>query len=109
MTPPTRLRISSLTAPPRRSSRLLPWALVVLAITLTPHAGGAAAPATAPAQPPPRVLLLYSDERLLPANIAIDEAIRATFAATTNRAVEFYTEFFDRPRFPGQAQEQSPA
>ncbi len=106
MTPPPRVRISSLTAPPRRCSPLLSWALVVLAITLTSHVGRAAAPATAPAQPPPRVLLLYSDERLLPANIAIDEAIRATFAATTNRPVEFYTEFFDRPRFAGQAQEQ---
>ena len=50
--------------------------------------------------------MLYSDERLLPANIAIDESIRATFAAATSNRVEFYSEFLDRTRFPGKAQEQ---
>ena len=66
----------------------------------------ARAAVTPVAKPSQRVLVLYSDERLLPANIAIDEAIRATFAASTNNRVEFYSEFFDRTRFPGQAQEQ---
>jgi PAS domain S-box-containing protein len=53
-----------------------------------------------------RVLVLYSDERLLPANIIIDEAIRAAFAVGTSNRVEFYSEFLDVARFPGEEQQQ---
>jgi PAS domain S-box-containing protein len=53
-----------------------------------------------------RVLVLYSDERLLPANIIMDEAIRATFAAGTKSRLEFYSEFLDVARFPGEEQQQ---
>ena len=53
-----------------------------------------------------RVLVLYSDERLLPANIILDEAIRATFAADTSDRIEFHSEFLDVTRFPGEAQQQ---
>ena len=52
------------------------------------------------------MLVLYSDERLLPANIIIDEAIRAAFAVGTNNRVEFYSEFLDVSRFPGEEQQQ---
>ena len=57
----------------------------------------------APAQ---RVLVLYSDERLFPANIIIDEAIRAAFAARTNNRDEFYSEFLDVSRFPAEEEQQ---
>ena len=53
-----------------------------------------------------RVLVLYSDERLLPANIIVDEAIRAAFAADTSNRVELYSEFLDVARFPGEEQRQ---
>jgi PAS domain S-box-containing protein len=53
-----------------------------------------------------RVLVLYSDERLLPANIIADEAIRATFAAESSNPIEFHSEFLDVTRFPGEAQQQ---
>jgi PAS domain-containing protein len=53
-----------------------------------------------------RVLMLYSDERLLPANIIMDEAIRAAFAVGTKNRVEFYSEFLDVARFPGEEQRQ---
>ncbi|HEY5892396.1 MAG TPA: hypothetical protein VIT91_04120, partial [Chthoniobacterales bacterium] len=53
-----------------------------------------------------RVLVLYSDERLLPANIILDEAIRATFAAETSDRIEFHSEFLDVTRFPGEEQQQ---
>src|SRR5687768_15123515 len=56
-------------------------------------------------QGPPQVLVLYSDERLLPANIVADEAIRATFAASAAGPIEFHSEFLDPTRFPGQEQE----
>jgi len=66
---------------------------------------GTSAAGQAPA-PGQRVLMLYSDERLLPANIIMDEAIRATFAVGTKNRVEFYSEFLDVARFPGEAQQQ---
>src|SRR5258708_36271676 len=50
--------------------------------------------------------VLYSDERLLPANIIMDEAIRAAFAVGTKDRVEFYSEFLDVARFPGEEQQQ---
>ena len=53
-----------------------------------------------------RVLVLYSDERPLPANIVADEAIRATFAVDTSNRIEFHSEFLDVTRFPGEAQQQ---
>jgi PAS domain S-box-containing protein len=56
--------------------------------------------------PRQRVLVLYSDERLLPANIIMDEAIRAAFAAGTKNPIEFYSEFLDVARFPGEEQQQ---
>jgi PAS domain-containing protein len=56
--------------------------------------------------PSQRVLMLYSDERLLPANIIMDEAIRAAFAAGTKNRVEFYSEFLDVARFPGEEEQQ---
>lgn len=64
---------------------------------------------SAAGQAPPsgqRVLMLYSDERLLPANIIMDEAIRAAFAVGTKNRVEFYSEFLDVARFPGEEQRQ---
>ena len=53
-----------------------------------------------------RVLVLYSDERLLPANIVADEAIRSTFAAESKNRIEFHSEFLDVSRFPGEKQQQ---
>ena len=44
-------------------------------------AGSSVVAQTSSSMPLRRVLVLYSDERLLPANIIADEAIRATFAA----------------------------
>src|SRR5271157_2400859 len=63
-------------------------------------------PLEALSAPKKTVLVLYSDERLLPANIIMDEAIRAAFAVGTNNRVEFYSEFLDVSRFPGEEQRQ---
>ena len=61
---------------------------------------------TSSTMPLRRVLVLYSDERLLPANVIADEAIRATFAAESSNRIEFHSEFLDVSRFPGEAQQQ---
>jgi PAS domain S-box-containing protein len=50
--------------------------------------------------------VLYSDERLVPGNIIVDQAIRTAFAADTRTRIELYSEFLDVVRFPGEAQRQ---
>src|SRR5271167_3873247 len=88
--------------PPMSIVRLLSLGATVLLIL---NLAGTTAAGQAPA-PGQRVLVLYSDERLLPANIIVDEAIRAAFAAATKKRVEFYSEFLDVARFPGEEQQQ---
>ncbi len=61
---------------------------------------------TPASEPSHRVLVLYSDERLLPANVIVDEAIHATFTADTSNRIELHSEFLDVARFPGEEQRQ---
>ncbi len=85
-------------------TRLLPAVFVALTEILASVIGAGVPDATH--EKPQRVLVLYSDERLLPANIILDESIRAAFALDTNSRVEFHSEFLDAARFPGEEQEQ---
>ncbi len=50
------------------------------------------------------MLVLYSDDRLLPANIIADSAIRATFGSESTLPIEFHSEFLDVSRFPDPSQ-----
>lgn len=71
------------------------WRVLSLAVVLLPWRGGEAGgqtPASGSGQP--RVLVLYSDERRLPANVIVDEAIRTTFAAGVPGGIEFHSEFW---------------
>jgi PAS domain S-box-containing protein len=82
--------------------RLLRLGATMLPIMAWAGAGVAAETIT----PLRRVLVLYSDERLLPANVIVDKAIQETFAADTKNRIEFYSEFLDVARFPGEEQQQ---
>src|SRR5260221_12341277 len=73
--------------------------LLILNLAGTSAAGQAPAPCQ-------RVLMLYSDERLLAANIIMDDAIRAAVAVGTKNRLEVYSEFLDVARFPGEEQQQ---
>jgi hypothetical protein len=53
-----------------------------------------------------RVLVLYSDERLLSANIIVDDVIHEVFTADTSKRIELHSEFLDVSRFPGEEQRQ---
>ena len=53
-----------------------------------------------------RVLILYSDERLLPANVILDQGIQRGFAAESKFHIEFHSEFLDLVRFPNEGQLQ---
>ena len=101
----TRLRIEGFMRPRLRTFRPLAWALIALTPILTSVTDAGVLDA-AHQEPTQRVLVLYSDERLLPANIILDGSIRATFVAGTKSSVEFHSEFLDATRFPGEEQEQ---
>ena len=73
-----------------------------------------ASPAGEPMIPPPRsarsgqepvyrVLLLYSESRLTPSVVSVDEAFRSTLQARSPVPVYFYTEFLDLNSFHGAA------
>ncbi len=87
-----------------RIVRLLNFGATMLLIIT--WAGSTVVAQTPSSMPLRRVLVLYSDERLLPANVIADEAIRATFAEDTKNRIEFHSEFLDVSRFPGEVQQQ---
>ena len=47
------------------------------------------------------VLLIYSDPRLTPAIVTIDETVRATIESRARGPVQFFTEYLDLSWFPG--------
>lgn len=49
------------------------------------------------------VLVLFSNARLLPANVEVERGLRETFAKSTDRRVELYAEFLDAPHFGGES------
>lgn len=66
-------------------------------------------PAAAWAADVHRVLVLYSNGRLLPANVEGDRAIAERLAERTDLRTELASEFLDRPRFGGEAYDRAVA
>ncbi len=72
-----------------------------------------ASPSASRASPGPpepahrRVLVLYSDERLLRANVVFDEGLRQALVSASWDPVEYYSEFLDEVRFPDRHQERT--
>ena len=60
---------------------------------------------SAAAEPVRNVLVIYSDNRLLPANLEVDGALRESLVGSAARPIELYSEFLDRSRFAGDAYE----
>ena len=57
---------------------------------------------------PPRVLMLFANDRLLPANLRLDEGIRRSLDPKGNQsAVTFFTEYLDIIRFKEPEHEQA--
>ena len=56
--------------------------------------------AAAPSKPAKKVLLLYSYQSVLPANLEWDGGIRSALKGTAAEPIEFYTEFLDLAQFP---------
>jgi len=74
-------------------------ALVFLALAPAPY--GASAQETAR---PKGVLALYGSEKGSPNNIIIEESIRAVLGSAPAGAVEYYAEYLENNRFPGESQ-----
>jgi len=51
------------------------------------------------------VLVLYSNNRLVPGNVAVDRGLRAALTSSADRPVQVFVEFLDRPEFSGEAYE----
>jgi PAS domain S-box-containing protein len=58
---------------------------------------------------PPCILLLYSNDRLLPANLRFDEGFRDALGQALGEHYELYTEFLDAVRFPGDERQDAMA
>lgn len=86
-------------ARPQAGPLLLAWLMTCLPILPIPAL--AAAPASAPVAPeaPRSILVLYSNGRLLPANVEFDHGLRQALLAVPGPAVEILDEFLDVPRF----------
>ncbi|HEX6851395.1 MAG TPA: ATP-binding protein [Candidatus Polarisedimenticolaceae bacterium] len=65
-----------------------------------------AIPPTA-AMPVRDVVVLYSNGRLLPANIEVDRGLRDALPESASPRTEIYDEFLDRPRFAGEAHDET--
>lgn len=63
----------------------------------------------AQAAPDRHVLVLYSNSRLLPANLEIDRGLRDVLAAPDRRNLEHYSEFLGLPVFSGREHERAMA
>ena len=75
-----------------------------LTCVLTSLVATAALPVSG-AQPTRTVLVIYSNDRSLPANRQIDDAIRETLGADTHLDLRYQTEFLDYPRYGDIADE----
>src|SRR5271169_961684 len=53
------------------------------------------------------VLVLYSNNRLVPGNVEVDRGLRALIAGPGAQPVQIFSEFLDRPDFGGTAYEGS--
>ena len=80
-------------------SRSLIFLLSFLAVLL---AGNHLASAGA-SKPAKKILLLYSYQSVVPANLVWDRAIRAALKGTAAEPIEFYTEFLDLAQFPDES------
>jgi len=77
--------------------------MVVRAIAVFAAAAGLAAIAAAETS---NVLVLYSNGRLMPANVHGDRGLHQTVRAPAGRPLALFSEFLDAPRFAGEAHDE---
>jgi signal transduction histidine kinase len=60
----------------------------------------------APAEPLKRILVLYSNNRLVPGNIEADRGLQAVLTSHGAESTRTFSEFLDSPEFSGEAYEE---
>jgi len=78
----------------------------VAPVALMIMAGSLGVGQSAIAAQPRNVLMLFGNNRVLPANIEVDRGFRETIANSVERSVDLFAEFLDRPAFSGPTLEQ---
>jgi hypothetical protein len=73
---------------------------LLLAVAPLAAARGAAAVAMK------RIVVLYSNSRLVPANVELDRGIRAALMSHGTESARIFSEFLDSPEFSGDAYEE---
>jgi hypothetical protein len=66
-----------------------------------------ASPGSTDGAPSRRVLVLYSEDRLLLANVVFNQNVREALGCDTGGPIECYNEFLDEVRFPTRHQERT--
>src|SRR5262245_3619963 len=80
-----------------RAAALLVWIVVLLAPSVARAQQSAA---------PKRVLVLYWYGKDFPANIRFDQSFQAALQSASHGTVEYYPEYLESDRFPGESQAQ---
>src|SRR5215813_3905359 len=80
-----------------RTAALLFWVVVLMAPSVARAQQSAA---------PKRVLVLYWYGKDFPANVRFDQSFQAALQSAPAGTVEYYPEFFESDRFPGESQAQ---
>ena len=82
--------------------------LLVVSEAAPPPGDRPSAPPSAadPAPPARRVLLLYSNRADLPANVLVDQSIRARLGSGIPGAIDVHAEYLDVTRFPEERQRE---
>jgi formate hydrogenlyase transcriptional activator len=57
-------------------------------------------------EPQKSVLVIYTDEKVLPGNIIFDQSLRAAFKSLSSNPIVFYTEYLEFTRFPDKDSRQ---
>src|SRR5262252_5293619 len=80
-----------------RTAALLFWVVVLMAPSVARAQQSAA---------PKRVLVLYWYGKDFPANVRFDQSFQAALQSAPDGTVEYYPEYFESDRFPGESQAQ---
>src|SRR5215471_454368 len=80
-----------------RTAALLFWVVVLMAPSVARAQQSAA---------PKRVLVLYWYGKDFPANVRFDQSVQAALQSAPDGTVEYYPEYLESDRFPGESQAQ---
>src|SRR5215831_1240628 len=89
---------------PGTSKRTSHAKFLALALILSAAAFVCASIAAQPAATPKRVLVLYWDNKDFPGNVMFDASFKHVIESAQPGAIEYYPEYMEVSRFPGQDQ-----